>query len=464
MTTAKSTPPRSLMIIEDDLGVRTQIRWGLDEYEVHMAEDRHSAMQLLQKQQPAVVLLDLGLPPDPDGTTEGLMTLEQIRMDSPATKVIVLTGSQDHGSAVKAIALGAIDFCQKPFDIEILKIIIERALRVYDLEQENRNLQATHHLEPIPGLITNDPDMLKLCRMIEKIAPSNVSAMLIGESGTGKEILARGLHNLSSRSNNRFVAINCAAIPENLLESELFGYEKGAFTGADKQTPGKLEYAHNGTLFLDEIGDLPLPLQAKLLRFLQERVVERLGGRREIPVDVRVITATHRDLPELIQTGRFREDLYYRLSEFVIQIPPLRQRRGDQALLAHALLTRFNQENRHNLRGFSQDALQAMEAHPWPGNVREMVNIIKRAAILAEGTHITCQDLGLAQNDEIPAKTLNLREIRNESERLAVTRAIAQSNGNIAKSAELLGVSRPTLYDLLKRHGIEWLPKGDNTV
>lgn len=444
-----------ILLVEDDVGLQKQIKWSLDGYEIVMASDRESALGQIRRFEPAVVLLDLGLPPDPDGATEGLAALQQILQLAPGTKIIVVTGNQDRANAVKAIGMGAFDFYHKPFEEQILKLIIERAFRVHELERENRALSARTRAEPLQGLITNDPEMLKVCRMIEKVAPSDASILLLGESGTGKEVLARGLHDLSPRARERFVAINCAAIPENLLESELFGYEKGAFTGAAKQTIGKIEYADKGTLFLDEIGDLPMPLQAKLLRFLQERVIERLGGRGEIPVDVRVVAATHQNLAELIKEGHFREDLFYRLSEITVKIPPLRDRQGDKALLAHAFLERFNQTQKRSLRGIAPDALQAIEAHAWPGNVREMENTMKRAVIMADGPQVTCEDLGMQPSDGGEETRLNLRQVREEAERMAVTRALSRSNGNIAQAAELLGVSRPTLYDLMNRFGLK---------
>ena len=444
-----------VLLVEDDVGLQKQIKWSLDDYEIVIAGDRESALAHLRRFEPAVVLLDLGLPPDPDGATEGLATLQQILQLSPATKIIVVTGNQDRVNAIKAIGLGAFDFYHKPFEEQILKLVIDRAFRVYGLEQENRALSARNRSEPLQGLITNDPEMLRVCRTIEKVAPSDASVLLLGESGTGKEVLARGLHDLSNRAKERFVAINCAAIPDNLLESELFGYEKGAFTGAAKQTIGKIEYANKGTLFLDEIGDLPMPLQAKLLRFLQERIIERLGGRGEIPVDVRVVAATHQNLDDLIKTGRFREDLFYRLSEISVRIPPLRERQGDRSLLAHAFLERFAQSQGRSLRGFSPDAIQSIESHSWPGNVREMENTIKRAVIMSDGPQITQADLGLSPPSHSYDTPLNLRQVRDEAERGAVIKALARSNGNVAHAAEMLGVSRPTLYDLMNRFGLK---------
>jgi len=445
-----------ILLVEDDIGLQKQIKWSLDEYEILAAGDRESALTQLRRFEPPVVLLDLGLPPDPDGATEGLATLQQILQLCPGSKIIVVTGNQDRSNAIQAISLGAFDFYHKPFEEQILKLVIARAFRVYELEQENRALMMRTRSEPLQGLITSSPEMLKVCRTVEKVGPSDASVLLLGESGTGKEVLARGLHELSPRVKERFVAINCAAIPDNLLESELFGYEKGAFTGASKQTIGKIEYANRGTLFLDEIGDLPMSLQAKLLRFLQERVIERLGGRGEIPVDVRVVAATHQNLSEQIKTGQFREDLFYRLSEISIQIPPLRERQGDSSLLAHAFLERMVQsQGRPGLRGFSPEALHAIEAHPWPGNVREMENTIKRAVIMSDGPKICLADLGLANPSGVENEPLNLRQVRDEAERNAVIKALSRCNSSVAQASEMLGVSRPTLYDLMNRFGLK---------
>ena len=444
----------TLLVVEDDPGLQKQLRWSLDGYDIQLAADREAALNQIRRFEPAVVLLDLGLPPFPDSAEEGLATLQQIVAIAPSTKVIVVTGNQDRVNAVKAISLGAYDFYQKPFDPQILDMIIARAFRVHGLEQENRVLQQQRPGEVMHGIITSAPGMVRVCRTVEKVAPSDATVLLLGESGTGKEVLARALHRLSNRASERFVAINCAAIPEALLESELFGYEKGAFTGAAKQTIGKIEYASKGTLFLDEIGDLPQPLQAKLLRFLQERVIERLGGRGEIPVDVRVIGATHQNLENLIQAGSFRQDLYYRLSEISVTIPPLRERQGDAALLAHAFLEKFSTQQNRSLKGFTADAIETIEAYPWPGNVREMENVIKRAVIMAEGTQITAQDLGLKAGSA-ESEPLNLRQVREEADRRAVIRALGRTNGNIVQAAELLGVSRPTLYDLINRCGLK---------
>ncbi len=441
---------KKLLVVEDDPGLQDQLRWCFDNYEVLIAGDRASAVEQVRRYQPPVVTLDLGLPPDANGISEGLATLEEIVAQSPETKVIVVTGQNDRENAVRAIGSGAYDFYHKPIDAEILALIVNRAYRLRELEMENRALMQQKIDVPVEGVVACSPGMVKVCRTIEKVAPSNASILLLGDSGTGKELCARSLHDLSPRTSNRFIAINCAAIPENLLESELFGYEKGAFTGAAKQTPGKIEYASGGTLFLDEVGDLPMSLQAKLLRFLQERVVERIGGREEIPVDVRVVCATHQDLAEKIRLGTFREDLYYRISEIAVQIPPLRERGGDILLLARMFLEHFNREQGRNLRGFSKDALAAMEAYGWPGNVRELKNRVKRAVIMAEGKQIVAKDLEL---DEVSVdeKSFGLRQVREQAERQAILRALNHAGGKVTTAADMLGISRPTLYDLINR-------------
>ena len=448
---------QKLLVIEDDPGLQKQLQWSFDGYEVLLAGERDAALAQVRRHQPAVVTMDLGLPPDPDGATEGLATLQQILALAPDTKIIVLSGNQERAHALKAIALGAYDFQQKPFDADMLGLVIARAFYLHAMQQENRRMLQTQLDSPLAGIVSRDPGMLKLCRSVEKVAPSSASVMLLGDSGSGKELIARGLHALSNRSAQRFVAINCAAIPENLLESELFGYEKGAFTGAARQTLGKIELAHGGTFFLDEIGDMPLALQAKLLRFLQERVIERVGGRGEIAVDVRIVCATHQDLKTLAGQGRFREDLYYRLSEIVLRIPPLRERAGDPALLAHHFKNRFCASEARASLHFSSDAMQAIEAYHWPGNVREVENCIKRAVIMCDGPLIAVEDLGLPDGAQgtAPEESLNLRQARDAAEYRVMVRALARSDGNIVKAAELLGVSRPTLYDLMNHHGIK---------
>lgn len=447
---------RSLLIVEDDLALQKQIKWSLDQFEAVTADDRESALVQLRRHNPAVVTMDLGLPPDADSVSEGFKLLEQILAAAPDTKVIVLTGQNDQANALRAVALGAYDFFAKPFEPEMLNLTIDRAFRLVELQRENRRLQSMQTPDALSGLMTRDPDMLKVCRTIEKVATSNATVMLLGESGTGKEVLARGLHQSSPRRAGKFVAINCAAIPENLLESELFGYEKGAFTGAAKTTLGKIEMASGGTLMLDEIGDLPFSLQAKLLRFLQERTIERVGGRQEIPVDVRIVCATHQDLKALSKENRFREDLYYRLAEIVVDIPPLRARVGDAALLAHAFVRRFAQEQNRSTLALSEEAIRAIEAHPWPGNIRELENCVKRAVIMVEGSQITSQDIGLAAPELADdVNVFDLRTIREKAERNAIISAMGRVNGNVVKAAEMLGVSRPTLYDLMHRLGLK---------
>ena len=443
---------RKLLIVEDDPGIQSQLRWCFGDYEVLAADDRQSAINELRRHEPAVVLQDLGLPPHDSGVEEGFATLREILKLAPHTKIVVVTGHGDQSNAVKAVGLGAYDFYQKPVDVDTLQLIVARAYQIYDLEAENRRLNQSNGTSLFDGIVADSDAMMKVCRTIEKVAPTNATTLLLGESGTGKELLARALHSLSSRTTKPFVAINCAAIPETLLESELFGFERGAFTGAVKQTPGKIEVADGGTLFLDEIGDMPLPLQAKLLRFLQERTVERIGGRTEIPVDVRVVCATNKNLPHEMSTGHFRDDLYYRISEITINIPPLRERTGGRLVLAQYLLTKFAKEQGRNLKGFTQDGQDAIDAYAWPGNVREMENKIKAAVILAEGKFVTAQDLGLAHTQAAP--TLNLRLVRRNAESYAIRQALVRTSGNVSRAAEVLGVTRPTLYDLMQKYDI----------
>ncbi|QXQ08020.1 PEP-CTERM-box response regulator transcription factor [Sphingosinicellaceae bacterium] len=450
-----SAPVRKLLVVEDDEGLQRQLRWSYEDYDVVIAGDRTAALEAVRAYSPAVVTLDLGLPPDPDGTSEGFATLTEILRAAPETKVIVASGHGARESALRAIAAGAFDFYAKPVDIDELGLIVRRAYHVADLEAENRRLaDVVGPSDVLGGIITGSPEMLKVARMIERVAVADVSVMLLGASGTGKELLARGLHNASLRKNKPFIAINCAAIPENLLESELFGYEKGAFTGAAKTTEGKIELAEGGTLFLDEVGDIPLPLQVKLLRFLQERVIERIGGRRPIPVDVRIVCATHQDLDAMIISGRFREDLYYRLAEIVVRIPSLAERPGDATLLAHHFLGKFGREHGRPFKGFTPDAVAAMTDWHWPGNVRELENRLKRAVIMAEGTRLDANDLDLGDKSD-GAAALNLKNARETADRRAIRLAMARTEGNISSTAKLLGVSRPTLYDLLKQYGLE---------
>jgi len=444
---------KHLLIVEDDPGLQSQMRWCFDDYEVTISGDRIDAIDQFRRFQPGVVLLDFGLPPDPGGVSEGLATLEQILSMAPTTKIIIVTGDNDRSNAVKAIGLGAYDFYQKPVDPEILLLVVDRAYRVNTLEQENQKLLCAQQAMPLEGVIGASPQLLKVCQTVEKIAPSDITTLLLGASGTGKELFAQALHALSPRSKEKMVAINCAAIPDNLLESELFGYEKGAFTGAAKQTPGKIELANGGTLFLDEIGDLPFELQAKLLRFLQERVIERVGGRKEIPVDVRIVCATHQNLSQHISEGRFREDLYYRISEITIDIPPLKDRDGDSLILAKAFLDRFNREYSKAIRGFDKEALSAIESYSWPGNVREIESKLKRAVIMSEGKKITLEDLQLTPPSK-EAPPLNLKQVREDAERKAIQRALNHTDNNVSETAKALGITRPTLYNLFEKYGL----------
>jgi two-component system NtrC family response regulator len=446
---------RKLLVVEDDPGLQTQLKWCFEGYEVLIAGDRATALSELDKHRPPVLTLDLGLPPDADGTSEGFQTLEDVLTRFPNTKVIVVTGNNDRQNALRAVGVGAYDFFYKPIDPDLLGFIVNRAYRLHELEDENQRLHFTGGESPLEGVITGSREMLKVCRTVEKVAPSDATVLVLGESGTGKELIARSVHSLGGRADGRFVAINCAAIPENLLESELFGYEKGAFTGAVKQTPGKIEMANGGTLFLDEVGDMPMALQAKMLRFLQERVIERVGGRHEIPVDVRVICATHKDLPQLAREGNFREDLYYRISEIAIRIPALREREGDTLLLARVFLEKYSQQMGKQQHRFSKDALAAIEAYPWPGNVRELENRVKRAVIMAEHKQISASDLELGGAGTDDTRTFNLREIREQAERQAIVRAMSHVGGKISQASELLGVSRPTMYDLIKKYNLK---------
>ncbi len=446
-----------LLIVEDDAGLQAQLKWAYPDFAVIQATDRASALAALRSEAPPVVTLDLGLPPDPDGTSEGFALLDEIMAIKPDTKVIVASGHGARESALQAIARGAYDFYRKPVDIDDLGLIVRRALQLHQIEAENRRLaeRVGEDNRVLGRLITAAPEMLKVARTIERVANANVSVMLLGASGTGKELLARGLHEASDRAGGAFVAINCAAIPETLLESELFGHEKGAFTGAIKTIEGKIELANGGTLFLDEVGDIPLPLQVKLLRFLQERVIERVGSRKSIAVDTRIVCATHQNLEAMIAEGRFREDLFYRLAEIVVRIPGLAERPGDAVLLAKAFMARFAREMNPAVKGFAPDALAAIDAWPWPGNVRELENRVKRAVIMADGKLIGAEDLDLSAGEEGEAQALNLKSAREMADRKVIRHALARSEGNISSTAKLLGISRPTLYDLLKQYDLQ---------
>ncbi len=440
---------KTLLAIDDDLGIQKQLKWSLTDYEVVFAEDRPSALQQVRRFEPAVITLDLGLPPDPSNASEGLACLTEILQHNPNAKVIVITGSTDTEHALQAISLGAYDYYQKPIDVDVLNVIVARAFKLSELEAENRQLKSNAYKQQ--DIIGNSEAIQKACRMVEKIAPTEITTLLLGESGTGKEVFARAIHKQSPRAERPFVAINCASIPDSLLESELFGYEKGAFTGAHKTTLGKIETANGGTLMLDEIGDMPLPLQAKMLRFLQERVIERVGGRTEIEVDVRVVCATHRNLAEMVNEGTFREDLFYRVSEITLNIPPLRNRGQDIIIIAKALLHRFNAEFNTSIQGFTEDAVNAMLGHRWPGNIRELQNKLKSAVILADNKFISAEDLSLMQSattHQVPT----LRKVREQAETQAIRHAHNVANGNLSKTADLLGVTRPTLYSLIDKY------------
>jgi two-component system NtrC family response regulator len=458
---SNASPTRDLMIVEDDSGLQNQMRWALtDDFAVHIATNRTEALEVMASSRPRLVVLDLGLPPDEAGATEGLGILEQIIERYPNTKVVVASGNANRENAMKAISIGAYDYFSKPVDIDELKLILERAWHVSTLEEDNRRLtQAARG--PIDGIIAASSTMIDVCRLIERVAPTDVSVLILGESGTGKEVVARALHRLSSREKAPFVAVNCAAIPEPLLESELFGHERGAFTGAIKQTHGKLERARGGTLFLDEIGDMPLALQVKLLRFLQNRTFQRVGGREDITVDVRIVSATNRDLQTMIGQGTFREDLYFRLNEVKMLLPPLRDREGDAVLIASTLLQKYSQIYKKAPLEFSPGALVEIARYNWPGNVRELENRVKRGVVLSQGVRVTAADMDLAAptaaaTHEEPS---SLKEVRKTAEMGAIRAALVSCNYNLSRTAKLLGVSRPTLYSLLASYDIKLPPK-----
>lgn len=454
---------QKLLIVEDDAELRAQLKWSFEGLEVYFAENRQQAIAMIRQHEPQVVLQDLGLPPDAEGTTEGFATLTQILELAPSTKVIVVTGNHDRDRAVKAVSIGAYDFYEKPVDVDVLRQLVSRAFHISRLELEVAQLRHRGTPELLEGIIAVDRAMQNVCRIVEKVAPAEVSVLILGESGTGKELFARAIHNLSGRGAKRFMAINCAAIPGELLESELFGYEKGAFTGAAKTTLGKVEWADGGTLFLDEVGDMPMALQAKMLRFLQNRVIERVGGRHEIPVDIRVVSATNQNLEVMIGEQRFRQDLYFRLGEVTVNVPPLRERAGDVLAIAHAALTRFAKAQGKTKRGFTDEALQLLMAYSWPGNVRELENKVKVACLLGDEVLVSGADLGLGTTTGVGVP-LNLKEVRNRAERDAVARALSAAAGNVSKAAELLGVSRPTLYDLMGRHDISQSDRQETAI
>ena len=445
--------PQPLLLVDDDAGLLRQLRWAFSDHKVFPAGSRQEAIDFVKREPIPVAIVDLGLPPDPDGASEGLATLTQILAIAPATKVVIATGNETREHALRAIALGAYDFYQKPIDIDVLQLIVSRAERMFDLEDENRRLAEVAQTSPVDGIIASSPEMLRVLRNLEKMAPTDVTVLLLGESGTGKELLAQAVHKMSHRSGGPFVPINCAAIPETLLESELFGYEKGAFTGALRQNIGRIESADHGTLFLDEIGDVPMPMQVKLLRFLQDQIVERVGGRKPVQVDVRIVCATNQDLDRMMAEGRFREDLYYRLNEVTVRVPPLRERLGDTVVLASFFLRRFALEYGRPVRGFASAALSAIKDYPWPGNVRELENRVKRAVVMADTALLSSSDLGFSAQGEEP-QSLGIRAARARAEREVLQLALAQAGSNLSKAAKLLGISRPTLYDLMQQHQI----------
>ncbi len=440
-----------LLIVDDDKGIQKQLKWSLSDYDVVLADDRESAVAAVRRFEPKVITLDLGLPPDEANASEGLAALQEILTIAPHSKVIVITGNDDRTNALAAIAAGAYDFYQKPVDNDVINVIVARAFSVAAIEEENRKMRAVAGSDI--GIIGNSDSIERLRMMVKRIAPTGITALLLGESGTGKEVTANAVHMASDRKKKPFIAINCASIPETLLESELFGFEKGAFTGAHRTTKGKIECAEGGTLFLDEIGDMPYSLQAKLLRFLQEKCIERLGGRQEIPVNVRVVCATNQNLEEMVKEKTFREDLFYRVSEITLNIPPLRDRDEDVIILAQYFLQHYAIEYKRNVKSFSEDALSAIKAHRWPGNIRELQNKVKSSVIMTTGTQVTAIDLGFFDHqDKSFELSLNLRVVREQAESIAIQKAYALSEGNVSKAAELLGVTRPTLYSLIEKY------------
>jgi two-component system NtrC family response regulator len=442
-----------LLIVDDDVGIQKQLKWSLTSYDVVLSGTRESAIAAVRRYEPKVVTLDLGLPPDETNASEGLAALREILAIAPHTKVIVITGNNDRTNALKAIEMGAYDFYQKPVDSDVMNVIVSRAFSLVNIETDNRAMKAIVGSDT--GIIGSSNSIIRLKTMVKRIAPTEITALLLGESGTGKEVTAKAVHQVSNRKNKPFIAINCASIPENLLESELFGFEKGAFTGAHKTTIGKIECAQGGTLFLDEIGDMPFNLQAKLLRFLQEKVIERLGGRQEIPVDVRVVCATNQNLEEMVANKEFREDLFYRITEITLNIPPLRDREEDVLILANFFLQQYATEYNRNIKSFSDDGLQAIKEHRWPGNIRELQNKVKSSVIMCTGIQVTAFDLGFFDHINTQYElSLNLRTVREQAETVAIQKAYALTEGNMSKTAEFLGITRPTLYALIEKYGI----------
>jgi two-component system NtrC family response regulator len=460
-----SSNKRRILILEDDEGLRRQYRWALSDFDLLLASTREEALTLSRGAPPAVAIVDLGLPPDPDGASEGLAALEALRQLSPDTKVIIATGNENREYALRSIALGAYDFFQKPVDIDMLRLIVERAFRLQELEAENRRLAETAPRSPIDGVLGSSDAMVRLLRMVEKIAPTDVAVLLLGESGTGKELLAQAVHRMSARAKGPFVAINCAAIPETLLESELFGHEKGAFTGAVRQTIGKIEKADRGTLFLDEIGDLPLAMQVKVLRFLQDHVVERIGGRQQIHVDVRIVCATNQDLDKLIAEGRFREDLFYRINVIPISLPALRERREDIGLLAEHFLAKYNEQMEKEITGITHASMELLMQHDWPGNIRELENVMERAVALEASPSILPESLpasirgeaprgGAAPVEGLPDSGFDLEAHVKEIEMGYIAEALKRAGGVQVKAAELLGMSFRSFRYYVKKYNL----------
>jgi len=443
-----------LLIVDDDESIQTQMKWALlDDYDIRLAGDRETAVRIIKTEQPPLIALDLGLPPSPHTTEEGFAALRDILHENPNTKVLIITGNSDKANALKAISEGAHDFFSKPIDLEEIKTTIKRALLLYRIEQENRELQLRLARESFPDIIGSSTKMEEVLSGVRKVATTDVPVFITGETGTGKELVAQAIHRQSHRRHEPFVAINCAAIPETLLESELFGHEKGAFTGAASTQVGRFESAQGGTLFLDEIGEMGLGLQVKLLRFLQEHKIERIGGHKTIDLDVRILAATNRNLKETILSGKFREDLYFRLAVITLELPPLREREGDIILIATAFLKRFNQEMNRLIKRFSPAAVAAMNGYPWPGNVRELENKIKRAIIMADGAEIEPRHLQIPEVS-VPLHQVTLKESKDRLEKEIVTQALVQRKWNVSQTAKDLGISRQALHDIILKHRI----------
>jgi len=451
---------KKLLIVEDDPGLQSQLKWSFEGITVFVAEDEESALDVIKINQPQVITLDLGLPPDPGGFSVGFKILKQVSALSPHSKVIVVTGQEDREHALNAINQGAYDFFNKPVEPKILALIVDRAFHLHDIEREHRELLNIKSSSPLDGIISSCASMDQVCKMVEKIAPTDLSVLILGESGTGKEVFAKAIHGLSEYSEGKLVAINCAAIPSNLLESELFGHEKGAFTGATARKLGKIELAHNGTLFLDEIGDMPLDLQVKLLRFLQERVIERVGGTETIQINTRIICATHRDIQAMIHEQSFREDLYYRISDINLELPPVREREDDILLLANSFLKKYALQQNKKIKGLNPSADQALLDYECKGNVRELDKIIRRAVIMCEGQYIEIDDLNLMsdvkaiKSEQVNMDTFSLKELRVKGDVRAIKRALAEANGNFSTAAKLLEIARPTLYGMIEKYEI----------